>query len=299
MVIFGKDTDVIRLLVLILFLPYALPLKADADGCFFTSGIETNFTLGSGNISQAAYREILNSTLNEFNSDFDALGGNLAIVDAWENVIPQAKTIQNGNTYEITVNGGLARHPMMTLDSLQIVFCHELGHHLGGAPKFLYFNGQTVEGQADYFATLQCTRRLFGKESNSRYLNLASKYIQSECKASFQDDEMVAICARTLMAVEDLALVLQSLQKSKNKPSLSSPDLSRTSSLVRSHAGAQCRVDTLFAGAVCPVSGTLSELDLDIGTCSRWYGADRGVRPLCWYDEKQNFLYPFDRSKMF
>jgi Zn-dependent protease with chaperone function len=51
--------------------------------------------------------------------------------------------------------GGLARDPLVTKDGFSAVICHEIGHHIAGAPR-KGFSWASNEGQADYFATTKC-----------------------------------------------------------------------------------------------------------------------------------------------
>ena len=67
--------------------------------------------------------------------------------------------------HKVSIMGGNLTNEYMTLDSLALLVCHELGHFLGGAPKRIYLDPEedqewnTVEGQADYFSTLKCMKR--------------------------------------------------------------------------------------------------------------------------------------------
>lgn len=74
-----------------------------------------------------------------------------------------------GSTWVVNMYGGLARHNEITIDGFALVLCHEIGHHLGGAPKYGGFNTWgTNEGGSDYFATLKCLRRIFQNDDNTK-----------------------------------------------------------------------------------------------------------------------------------
>ena len=52
------------------------------------------------------------------------------------------------------------------------MICHEVGHHLGGAPfmpkyyeDYYLFRGSS-EGQADYYATSNCLKKWFAEENH-------------------------------------------------------------------------------------------------------------------------------------
>ncbi|WP_034728009.1 hypothetical protein [Bacteriovorax sp. BSW11_IV] len=61
--------------------------------------------------------------------------------------------------HHIFLFGGFVRMPDMTLDSLAITACHELGHGIGGAP--FKQSGSSMEGQSDYYATKECLKVVY------------------------------------------------------------------------------------------------------------------------------------------
>ena len=100
----------------------------------------------------------------EFNAVLDRLekmyapviakaGGNLKINRLWTDSTVNASAEQRGRTWLLNMYGGMARHPFMTVEGFATVACHELGHHLGGAPKIASWFGMndwaTNEGGAD------------------------------------------------------------------------------------------------------------------------------------------------------
>src|SRR6478609_9034269 len=64
-------------------------------------------------------------------------------------------------TYRVHMYGGLARRPEVTPDGFTLVVCHEVGHHFGGYPFVRDAYWAANDGQADYFSTLACARRLW------------------------------------------------------------------------------------------------------------------------------------------
>ena len=82
--------------------------------------------------------------------------------------------------------GGLARHKLVTPDGFALVACHEMGHHLGGAPR--RGGWASNEGQSDYYATTKCARRIWAEDNNaaimqdriSKGLEISEK-AQQEC----------------------------------------------------------------------------------------------------------------------
>ena len=111
-------------------------------------------------------------SLNEYDAVMDriqalygpiiaARGGRLVIKRLWDDPTVNASAVRDGDDYIINMYGGLARHATITQDGMALVACHELGHHLGGVPKYAGMDWASNEGQADYFANLKCLHRVF------------------------------------------------------------------------------------------------------------------------------------------
>ena len=139
----------------------------------------------------------------------------------------------------------------MTIDGYTLVACHELGHHLGGAPLFSGQDWASVEGEADYFATTKCVKAMWGHASKAR-MDAASQV---------------------------LANTLARLEGSKN-PKASTPDRSVVTSTFEDHPAAQCRLDTYLAGVKCNAQGEFSMTDSRVGACD---DGTVGARPHCWF----------------
>jgi hypothetical protein len=257
-----------------------------------------SFIEGTG-ISQADYLDAIQQVENEFSKDFKDIGFELEILRAWDAPEVEADALDRGRTLYVRVKGGFARLPRITKDGLLLSLCHEVGHFVGGAPQALFYHGKTVEGQADYFATLKCLRRIFAHDDNEKFLNSESEF-RTECEGSFQNRADVAVCVRSAAASAVMGAVSAELL-GMEIPSFSTPDQKRVERLFWGHLFPQCRLDTYMAGVLCSVQASLpvSPLDLDVGTCSRWLGHKRGVRPLCWYNEKMNFTYHEDLKTVF
>lgn len=210
----------------------------------------------------------------------------------WDDAKVNAYAYRQGKFWFIELTGGLIRHPEMTLDALALIVCHEVRHHLGGAPKkrarktgvLLWASS---EGQSDYYATSKCLRRFFGPQFKTQ---LATKknlpipqILRQNCSAAFLEENQQNVCIRSALAGQtttDMFASMMSLKKTKfEKPSL---NWRKTSD--DNHPLPQCRLDTYFAGAVCPVSHN-EEFDDEnplIGACDA-LGQGLGARPRCWY----------------
>lgn len=192
----------------------------------------------------------------------------------------------------VTLAGGLVNHPHLHADVLRIIICHELGHIVGGAPRrHIPFDWQgsiapdglsfhSSEGQADYYATRSCFRLLVqGQNHKSVLASMAvPQKVKQDCEfAHSVSSEASAICQRAAVAGKgflNLNFVFPI--------SFLTPDLSQTPELLRDqYPERQCRLDTLFAGALCTDS-VKEVFDFKNGSqneCSHRLGQ----RPRCWY----------------
>lgn len=195
-----------------------------------------------------------------------------------------------GPLYQVNMYGGLARHPDVTNDGFALVVCHELGHHLGGAPKKLIPNSwASNEGQADYFATLKCFRRVYGQDNNAEIVSKMDidPLVTEKCNQVWSNSSDIALCKRSAMAGKSLAKLLS--RRSDKTPEFDTPDPSVVKLTYSGHPAGQCRLDTYFHGALCdqPFTKKLSRRDPLIGTCNRATNDIVGIRPLCWYRPKK------------
>ena len=96
------------------------------------------------------------------------MGAKLVMNNNWKSSTVNASAQQSGSNWQVNMYGGLARHPLVTVDGFMMVVCHELGHHIGGAPRKGGWGSvwASNEGQADYFAGLKCMRRVLLVQAN-------------------------------------------------------------------------------------------------------------------------------------
>lgn len=235
-------------------------------------------------ITQNQFMSVLTRLANEYRNEVAGKGGQLAIENRWSDGTVNAYADRQGNRWIISMFGGMARHPKMNYDGFMAVACHEMGHHLGGAPKWSG-DWATVEGQSDYYATLKCLRRIFRNDDNERILasrNL-DQHVISECMGENSARKDQLLCIRAAHAGLTLGEVLASMDGDR-VPNVRTPDPRRVARTDGEHPRAQCRVDTYFQGALCrvPVSSALSNTDYRSGTCTGTAYA-RGLRPRCWF----------------
>ena len=93
----------------------------------------------------------------------------------------------------------------MDEDTLMVVVCHELGHVLGGFPEVPDYPcpKNSVERQADYFATAKCLKRVFANDDNQALMQRVELpgSITMPCGQVYHDSERdMALCQRSLWA---------------------------------------------------------------------------------------------------
>lgn len=127
-------------------------------------------------ITEEEFNEVLDEIQEIYGPVFEEAGASLRIDRLWMEKQINARALRQGNEWIIEMFGGFARHPLTTIDSFRTVACHEIGHHLGGAPKSQlnpFLRWASNEGQSDYFATYQCLKKLI-IEGKAKNLNVAS-----------------------------------------------------------------------------------------------------------------------------
>lgn len=245
-------------------------------------------SLFAGDMTETQYK----STLNHFEQFFGPMvdsehRAELQIIISWSSNTVNAYAERDDDNWIITVYGGLARHKAITVDGLNLVLCHELGHHLGGYPKKSTNKWSSAEGQADYYGTMKCLRRLWEKEDNVkivRTLSIPNK-VKEECSKAYSNKNEQSLCMRMSLAGKSVALMIQDLDHDSIEPKFETPDELIVRSMNYMHPYAQCRLDTFFNGAICRVSEKL-EFDNDDetqGSCHAKNGDQTGLRPRCWF----------------
>ena len=226
---------------------------------------------------------------NEYNATLDLQAD-------WEDGTVNAFAQQLGRTWRVKMFGGLARHPEATLDGFRAVICHEIGHHIAGAPRKSSWFGVTWasnEGQSDYYATTKCLRKLFSegehvektlKVWSSDNLSEDEQHAKNLCDSTYYEDLDKAVCLRGALAGQSLARLLGSLSGNA-EVSFSNPDQNEAERTNHNHPQAQCRMDTYFQGALCindPYE-LADARDATKGYCTLQEEFEIGLRPHCWY----------------
>ena len=242
-------------------------------------------------MTEERFNAVIDKVIKIYEPIIGTFGATLTVERNWEDGTVNAYASQSGNNWKIAMFGGLARHQAITEDGFALVVCHELGHHIGGAPKKKSWWGSSSwasnEGQSDYFATTKCLRKTFRAEDNAKVLanmNVPSTVV-TKCAEQFTDATDQLICQRGAMAGMSTAKLFQNLRSSTTLPDFDTPDTKVVSKTDHNHPAYQCRLDTYFAGALCNIS-EMVDVDQDdeaVGVCYRASGDQIGVRPLCWF----------------
>lgn len=251
------------------------------------------------NMTKEQFDNLIDEVERVYSPIVSSMGGNLVVVRKWDDGTVNAYANRSGNNYNVHMFGGLARHKAITVDAMSLVVCHELGHHIGGAPK--YSSGPwggnqwaSNEGQADYFATLKCLRKVWGGQNTraivSRFKNVP-KALTDACAKTFKDADENAVCIRSGMAGLSTAYLFQQLRQQTTIPKFDTPDPAVVSTTYHKHPEPQCRLDTYFQGAICEVDDRedVDQADEVAGTCYRanGYKTGEGVRPFCWFKPRK------------
>jgi hypothetical protein len=191
-------------------------------------------------------------------------GATLSIKGDWKDSTVNAYASQNGKIWNVQMFGGLARREEVTLDGFKMVICHELGHHLGGAPASGW---AAYEGQSDYYATHVCGKKIFANYSQQVKVN-------QYCNNGTDKDRIA--CTVNLNAGQSLANLLAALAGDEAIPSYDTFDPTVVTETQSEHPRAQCRLDTYFAGEMCQMQWNDKVIPRDLDSvCDN--------RPLCWY----------------
>lgn len=183
------------------------------------------------------------------------------------------------NRWTVKVNGGIARDIRMTKEGFILGLCHEIGHLLGGYPFIDEDTSErkySTEGQADYYATYVCARKVF-----SQYKPKRKGEDNAICKKNFDTKEERSICNYSVIGATSLANLFYYGNKAddsykESKPTIATPDSYVAKVTYEYHNTSQCRLDTFVAGIMC-------DKFWDDGRIPKERNAVCRNRPACWY----------------
>lgn len=247
----------------------------------------------TGGITEAEFNNVITKIETLYKDEIARAGGKLVVQRNWTDGTVNAYAMQQGAEWIVAMFGGLARHPQVTKDGFAVVVCHELGHHIGGAPKKDDFWGggkswATNEGQADYFGTMKCLRKLFQDEDNAAVVSKMKipALVTAQCSTVYKNANEIAICQRSSMAGYSVGRLFNDLTND-GVVDFAKPDPAVVKTTYDAHPASQCRLDTYFQASLCDkaISDEVSQTDEFAGVCSKRSGDSIGNRPTCWYKE--------------
>lgn len=253
-------------------------------------------------MTEQEFNQVIDKVYNALEPSVRLHGGSLDVNRAWKDSTVNASSMQMGKSWKVNMYGGLARRPEITNDGFTVVMCHEMGHHLGGYPYSGPIGGWAAsEGQADYFATDVCARKVWAddKTENAKSRFEVDALVKSKCDTSWSNPDDQNLCYRINAASKSLAILLAGLKK-VDEPKFGTPDPLVVTTTNRTYASAQCRLDTYFYGSLCTVQANLSEIpgheylykngpkaeaDSARSYCTK-QNVPAGARPSCWFKSK-------------
>jgi hypothetical protein len=186
---------------------------------------------------------------------------------------------ENPNEWQIVFTGGLLRHKRFSDNAFKVIFCHEIGHHLGGLPIKQTSTWASAEGQSDYFASNDCLYKLFKNDQ------IKSTFVHNKCSGIYDDPAEIQLCSKVAEASFEAIRFSQKMKRGR-RPGRQTPvkltkrDKTKVTVTNLKHPAAQCRLDTLFEGALC--EKTFDEYGLS-NNCKTTKSPYQGSRPLCWF----------------
>jgi hypothetical protein len=235
----------------------------------------------SNGMTEETFNRVLDQIEQLYGHTIFQLGGDLSLQRYWSSSSVDAHSIQVNSKWIIRIFGGLARHPEMTPDGLALVVCHEIGHHLAGFPQLNDWSAS--EGNADYFATQTCLKKLWGKDTTGFGEPLPSR------PAALCSEQSIwggSFCARAMQASFRVASFLASLEGATID--WNQPDSQIVSQTNLGYPTPQCRLDTFVAGTLCERPSTenlipWNEKELAASSCHPSRFDRKGLRPSCWF----------------
>lgn len=251
------------------------------------------FKVMANGMTQTKFNQLIDQVEQYYAPIFRNQSRNLIFRREWSNSEVNAYASREGSNSIVLVSGGLARADETTDEGFLLVLCHEIGHHIGGVPKYTADGGwASVEGQADYYATSKCLRKIFAKEVNT-WNGDVDPIAERRCGQYWKDEIQYKICVREAMGALSAAN-LNALVSGSAKPRFDAEDKNVVSVTYDRHPASQCRLDTTMHGSLCQVSDTveIGNRDHGQGVCKNIPSQEYGARPRCWYKPEGGALTP-------
>ncbi len=236
----------------------------------------------SADMNENAFNQIISSVEQVYAPIIKSKGGNLIVQKLWNNGTVNAQAERQGSNYIVKIFGGIARHSSVTADGLAVVVCHEVGHHLGGAPKMYNNTGwASVEGESDYWATLKCLRKVWKGADNEQVIQRegVDPLAEKLCNQKFPERANAFLCMRSIMGAKSVSRLFAN----GADVYVDKPDPRQVNKIDEQHPQGQCRFDTYVNAALCLAHENIevNDANSNIGSCTN--RSDYGARPRCWF----------------
>ena len=246
---------------------------------FATIVPQHEFVLGddwNNGYPEKKYHQVLDKIIEIYEPIIQSKGGTLHILRDWRDGSVNAWAWRIGQEYHLEVPGGMSRYHLINEEAFILTVCHELGHLLGGAPA--RNRAISLEGQADYFATTHCAKRVLPQIEPYKKTT-PTQDMQNLCARENDRD----LCYRILSGSQSLSNYFASIARN-SFPTLSQESQRQVNQTLTTHPKAQCRLDTFKRGTFCHKNeGNISFDDPKLGYCTE---KDDLKRPRCWYFAK-------------
>jgi hypothetical protein len=246
----------------------------------------------SGGISEAQFNAVMDRMQAIYGPIVASHGATLVINRLWTDDTVNASAEEQGGNWILNMYGGLARDKTITQDGMALVACHEMGHHLGGAPKYgAGADWAADEGEADYYANSKCLHRIFADAQSASFTRMKitsvsddAALITAACTKSYKTSGEQALCVRSATAGLSVTALLGSLG-GEAPAHIDTPDAGVVAATNDEHPASQCRLDTYYQATLCPKDFNIdmSPTDPAVGACVLSQGYTVGMRPFCWY----------------
>lgn len=206
-------------------------------------------SLTNTSINEGEFNSVINNFMDAYYTIATDFNYSLIVIGSWKNIQVNAVTWRNSDKMFIEIYGGLARR--LSVDAINMVLCHEMGHQVGGWPLYTGDAWAAVEGQSDYYAAHVCAKKIFRTINfGDQAAHFRSTGQEALCDKRYNDYIDREVCYRTMAASLELAILLSS--GSGKLPSFNDRDATRVTRIMETHPRAQCRLDTYKAAALCP-----------------------------------------------
>lgn len=231
------------------------------------------------NISEAEFHERIDQVYAIYSPIFKDLKVNFWFERRWEshtvNLYADIWENEWNKNWKVIVHGGLARRVQLTKDGFSLALCHEVAHLLSGFPLKDYTK-YSSEGQADYYATHVCAKKVFGAMLKKAPLKVVGVTVPI-CDKAYETKMDIDICYLTMFAAKSLADVISQVTQEYRAPEIDFKDGYKAPYTIKQHTSSQCRLETFIAGMLCdkPWNDKIIPTNKN-AVCIN-------TRPECWY----------------